>query len=186
MLGYALCCLLVSYRPLATLRERPPQESLRASQNLAAASVLDTLVAALHREQRPRAAGHFPQLHQITPSCRSSAALTRVSEMSADDPVTWSQKADDDQANATDAISEAEARLEMVGRGPMSPPKDSRPRDDPKSGNPAPRKPGGAGFDGTVVTEDGATAEVPKHMEHDVGGRTLFDNVSNDDEKESE
>ena len=106
--------------------------------------------------------------------------------MSGDTPVTWSEKAEDDQADAADALSNAAAQLDMVGRGPMSPPKDSRPRDDPKSGNPAPRKPGGAGFDGTVVTEDGATAEVPKHMENEVGGKTLFDNVSVDEEKESE
>ena len=106
--------------------------------------------------------------------------------MSADAPVTWSQKADDDQANAADAIREAEARLDMVGRGPMSPPKDSRPRDDPKSGNPAPRKPGGAGCDGTVVTEDGATAEVPPNMAAEVGGKSLFDDVSVDGDESEE
>ena len=97
--------------------------------------------------------------------------------MSGDAPVTWSKKADDDQANAADALSAAAARLEMVGRGPMSPVKDPRPRDAPKSGNRRLRKPGGAGFDGTVVTEDGDTAEVPKHMESDVGGLAPFDNV---------
>ena len=119
------------------------------------------------------------------PPAAAAAQHTRASEMS-DAPVTWSEKAEADQADAADAISGATARLDMVGRNPTSPPKDPRPRDAPKSGNPAPRKPGGAGFDGTVVTEDGDTAEVPKHMEADVGGKTLFDDVSVDGEEESE
>ena len=124
----------------------------------------------------PQAALHSST--KIQPAA-AAAQHTRASEMS-DAPATWSERADDDQANAADALSAAAAQLDMVGRGPMSPPKEPRPREAPKSDNRRPRKPGGAGFDGTVVTEDGASAEVPKQMEDDVGGKSPFDNVAVD------
>ena len=172
--------------PLATRASRVGARASAGLNSLAAASVLD-FVAALHREQRPSAAaGRFAQLHtKIQPPATAAAQHTRASEMS-DAPATWSERADDDQANAADALSAAAAQLDMVGRGPMSPVKDPRPRDAPKSGNRRPRKPGGAGFDGTVVTEDGASAEVPKQMEDDVGGKSPFDNVAVDGDESEE